>query len=450
MNASITPRSFPRHPIRGTSLGTLHGPFQDIGTQFQKSLKNSLKTSPPREGGQQVLAHGSSVVRSRVCQEIQVIRNLKFSLGLLVLAIGWAQPMAASAQIRIGQTAGFTGPASSSVEEVKMGATLYIDHVNRDGGIAGKRIELVSLDDETQAAKSADNARRLAADPKVLALFLNRGTPQTRAIMPVLTEYQIPLIAPSTGAMSLHQPVNPWIFNVRTTYQREAENIVRHLGLTGLEKVGVLYVDDVFGLDAVEGARRVFTDAGKPPAFMLPISRDNPDYNAVVPIITEAKPMGILIVGSAQSVATGMRLIRQAGSKARLATLSNNATIGFVRELGTDAAGVIVSQVFPSERSVAAPLVAELLRLSQKKKMESVSPAMVEGFAAAKVLVMGLKRAAADSKNKDITRTGLKQALESLNKVDLGGMDLGYSPTDHSGLDFVDLSIISADGHFRR
>ena len=76
-----------------------------------------------------------------------------------------------------------------------------------------------------------------------------------------------------------------------------------------------------------------------------------------------------------------------------------------------------------------------------------VTPAMLEGFAGAKVLVEGLRRAAA---RRDLTRAGLQLALESITRFDLGGLELSFSASDHTGLDYADLSIIGADGRFRR
>jgi ABC-type branched-subunit amino acid transport system substrate-binding protein len=140
--------------------------------------------------------------------------------------------------------------------------------------------------------------------------------------------------------------------------------------------------------------------------------------------------------------------LRNAGSQATVATLSNNAAAGFVTGLGVHAKGVIVSQVFPSERRLAVPMIAEAARLATAQKVNSLSPAMIEGFAAAKVLVAGLRRAEKDSKT--ITRASLKRALESLSRLDIGGLEVTFSPTDHTGLDFADLSIISEDGGFRR
>jgi branched-chain amino acid transport system substrate-binding protein len=105
---------------------------------------------------------------------------------------------------------------------------------------------------------------------------------------------------------------------------------------------------------------------------------------------------------------------------------------------------VIVSQVFPNERAFGVPLVKEARDLAAAKKVE-LSPAMLEGFAAAKVLVEGLRRAGANP-----TRKKLLTALEDIKKFDMGGLELSYSSDDHSGLDFVDLSIIGKDGKFRR
>jgi ABC-type branched-subunit amino acid transport system substrate-binding protein len=271
----------------------------------------------------------------------------------------------------------------------------------------------------------------------VVALFLSRGTPQTQAILPHLATGRIVLIAPSTGAMALHNPVNPWVFNVRASYQREAEVVVRHLGLTGLDKIALLYVNDSFGEDAIQGAMRVFKQASVTPAMLQAVEREKPNYAPLIPKLTELKPLGVVIIGSPTSVVAGVQALRAAGLRATVATLSNNAAGGFVSALGPDAGSVIVSQVFPSERRLAVPMIAEASRL-----------AAIEGFAAAKVLVAGLRKA--EKESKVITRQSLKRGLESLERYDIGGLEISYSPSDHSGLDFADLSIIGPDGTFRR
>ena len=137
--------------------------------------------------------------------------------------------------------------------------------------------------------------------------------------------------------------------------------------------------------------------------------------------------------------------LRTAGSAAQIVTLSNNASSGFTKSLGANARGVIVTQVFPNERAVTYPMVKEAQELAKTKGLTEISPAMLEGFAAAKVLVEGLKRAGPKP-----TRDKIQTALEGIKQLDLGGLEVNSSPEDHTGLDFADLSIIGTDGRFQR
>ena len=104
-----------------------------------------------------------------------------------------------------------------------------------------------------------------------------------------------------------------------------------------------------------------------------------------------------------------------------------------------------MTQVYPNERAVTYPMVKEAQELAKAKGLNEITPAMLEGYAAAKVLVEGLKRAGPKP-----TREKIHAALETFRKFDLGGLEVSYSPEDHTGLDFADLSIIGTDGRFRR
>jgi branched-chain amino acid transport system substrate-binding protein len=352
---------------------------------------------------------------------------------------------ATHAQILIGQTAGFSGPVASGVKETTDGARLYLDAVNSRGGINGQKIELISLDDKFDPKLAVENARELIEKREVVALFLNRGTPHSEAIAPLLEQHGVPLIAPSTGAMVLHQPVKKYVFNVRATYQREAEKAVEHLNTLGIRRIAVVHTDDSFGQDGLQGATRGLTKAGLQPVAVVKTDRSKPDFAQAVAPVVKAETQAILWIGSGTHVVDGVKALRAAGSAAQVVTLSNNASSGFVKSLGDNARGVIVTQVFPSERSSAYPLVYEAQTLAKAKNGSEVSPAMLEGFAGAKVLVEALRRA-----GKNPTREKIRVALESLKKFDIGGLEVSYSPDDHTGLDFADLSIIGSDGRFRR
>ena len=355
--------------------------------------------------------------------------------------------VAAQAQWRIGQTAGHTGAVAATVKEATAGALLYFEAVNAKGGIAGKPLELVSLDDRFEPKLAAENAKKLI-DQGVLALFLTRGTPHNEAILPLLAEFKVPLVGPSTGAMLLHQPVNRWVFNVRATYQREAERLVRHLMQFGTQRVGIVQVADSFGEDAAVGALRGM-DRGLSPVVHATYDRSKPDFSSVIPKLVQADVQAVLFIGSGTAVVDAMKGLRAAGSRAQMLTLSNNASAGFVKALGPVARGVVVSQVLPPERSLASPIVKEVTSLAAAKGSVAppITPALLEGFASAKVLVEGLRRAAAAG---NITPVGLQRALEGMQRVDIGGLEVSYSPSDHTGLDYADLSIIDAEGRFKR
>ncbi len=361
-------------------------------------------------------------------------------LGTVLLTLAAA---ASQAQILIGQTAGFSGAVAAGVKETTDGAKLYIDAINAKGGIAGQKIELISLDDKFDPKLAAENARKLIEENNVAALFLNRGTPHSEAIIPLLDKHGIALIAPSTGAMSLHQPVKKHVFNVRATYQREAEKAVGHLVTIGITKIALVHVDDSFGNDVLIGAQRGLASAKLQAVLLEKYDRTKPDFSRIAPALAQSGAQAVVLIASGAAAADAVKAFRAAGSIAQVVTQSNNASGGFIKSLGEHARGVIVSQVFP--QSLSYTLVKEAQDMARAKGVAEVTPAMLEGFAAAKVLVEALRRAGPKP-----SRERIQAALEGLSKFDIGGLEVNFSPQDHTGLDFADLSIITADGRFRR
>jgi ABC-type branched-subunit amino acid transport system substrate-binding protein len=349
----------------------------------------------------------------------------------------------AKAELLIGQTAGITGAASGSVKEVTAGASMYFDAVNAEGGVHGEKIKLLSMDDQFDPKLAATNAAALI-NKGALALFLSRGTPHTQAMLPLLAEHKIVLVAPSTGAMVLHKPLQPWVFNVRASYQREAERAIEHLSLIGINRIAIVQTNDTFGEDAVQGALAGLAKTNKQPVAHVKFDRSKPELTPIIAKVLATQPQAVIFLGSVAATVEGMKAVRAAGSTAQLVTLSNNASAAFIKDLGDIGHGVIVSQVFPYERSLTKPLIKEAAEAAHKAGTE-LTPSMVEGYASAKVLVEGLKRA-----GKQPTREGLRKALESMGRFDLGGVEVGYSATDHSGMDYVDLAIVDQSGKFRR
>lgn len=366
--------------------------------------------------------------------------QMKTTLMLVLsLLLSWSQ---AQAQWLIGQTVGITGATAATVKESMLGASLVIDAVNAKGGIAGEKIKIISLDDKFDTKLTLSNAKALIEEHKVLALFMTRGTPHNQGLLPLLAEHRVPLIGPSTGAMVFRQPVQPFVFNVRATYQREAEKAIVHLASTGISRIALVHVDDTFGSDALVGAEKGMTASKLNAVLVAKFDRSKPDFSAIGPKVVAAQAQAVMVIGSGTAVVKGIQDIKAAGSRAQFVTLSNNASGGFVKLLGEHGRGVIVTQVFPQSFNYA--LVKDATQLAKKRGLAAPTPAMLEGFASARVLVEALRRSGPKP-----TREKLLASLENF-KYDIGGLEVSYSATNHTGLDFADLSIVSATGKFIR
>jgi ABC-type branched-subunit amino acid transport system substrate-binding protein len=203
-----------------------------------------------------------------------------------------------------------------------------------------------------------------------------------------------------------------------------------------------VHVDDSFGTDALEGSQKGMTHNKLTPVVVAKFDRSKPDFSAIAAQVVKADAQAVMMLGSGTAVVDGIKAIKAAGSAAQFITLSNNASEGFIKQLGEQGRGVIVTQVFPQSYSYS--LVKDANQLAKAQGLTVVSPAMLEGFAAAKVLVEALRRSGANP-----TRDKLMASLNNLN-YDIGGLEVRYSHASHTGLDFADLSIITEEGKFRR
>ena len=344
---------------------------------------------------------------------------------------------------RIGNSGPSSGANSATMLELLAGARLYFDAVNAEGGIKGRKVQLIQMDDNFEVPRTVRNVEKLIGEERVDALLLVRGTPHNEAILPLIDKAGVPLIAPSTGAMVLHKPVKPLVFNVRTAYRAEAHKLAAVLASVGRKRIALIHVADSFGEDVAQGFLAGLAERKLAPVAVTTFDRKSVDVDRAAAEVKRAEPDTIVMVGAGQAVVAGIQALRALDVKVPVATLSNNASSGFVKALGANAPGVMVTQVFPDERRADIPLTSEASRLARKANTP-LTPAMMEGFAAAKVTVEALRRCAGACSRADLVRS-----LDTLD-IDLGGMKLAFSPTHHTGLDFTDLSIVDRTGAFRR
>jgi ABC-type branched-subunit amino acid transport system substrate-binding protein len=373
------------------------------------------------------------------------------SLRLAVAAI-LAAPLAAAAQsvtpgvtptaIVLGQSAAFTGPAAQLGIQMSNGVKLYFDHVNAQGGIHGRRIELRTRDDKYEAKLAAENTRKLIEEDRVFALIAYVGTPTSAAAMPIFTEAKVPFFGPFTGAQLLHEPLNRYIFNVRASYYDETERIVEQLVSTGNRNIAVFYQNDNYGLAGLAGTERAMAKRSMKISTKATVERNTVEVGQAVKTIGQAKPDAVVMISAYTSIAAFVREMKKAGYGGQFHNVSFVGSKALADALGDEGYGVAISQVVPFPWSPATPIVKEYQALMKAAGSKDYNFSSLEGFIVAKAFGEGLKRA-----GRDLTRERLIAALES-GRVDLGDFVVGFSPTNHSGSQFVDLTIIGRGGKF--
>ncbi len=346
-----------------------------------------------------------------------------------------------STSILIGQSAAFTGMPSEEVKQATAGAKMHFDLINEQGGIFGRKIVLESMDDGFEPKRTLENTYKLINEKGAFALFLYRGTPTTEAIVPLLNESKIPLIAPVTGATSLHQPRHRYLFNVRPKYRDEVSKIVEQLSGMGLKKLAVLASNDSFGKDALGGLNAAATAQQLSNVTIATYERNTVDVADAVQKILTAEPAAILMFCTAKPCDAFIRQYRKAGGFQPLFTLSNVSSPSFISGLAELSRGLGITQVFPNPKNTTIPISKEFQAALKKNPDLISSYPTFEGYIAAKVLVEGLRKAGARP-----TRERLVSALEGFDQFDIGGLALHYSPISRSGLDFVELSVIGKNG----
>ena len=344
--------------------------------------------------------------------------------------------------ILIGQSAALSGPAEQLGNEMKAGADAYFTVVNQAGGVNGRKIKLISVDDGYEPDKAAANTKKLITEDKVLALFGYVGTPTSNAALPIFTAAKVPFVGAFTGAQSLREPFNRYIFNVRASYFDETEQIVAHLVQQGITKIAVFYQDDAYGKAGLAGVEQAMKKRKLEIAGTGTVERNTTNVAAAVGKLAKSEASAVIMISAYKSCAAFIRAMKLAGGFQQFWNVSFVGSKALSSELGDEGIGVQISQVVPFPWSDINPIVRDYQKhIGGASKYSFTS---LEGYIAAKVLVEGLKRA-----GKNPTRESLVDALAGMGKTDLGGFTVSYSPTNHNGSTFVDLTIISRAGTFK-
>ena len=347
--------------------------------------------------------------------------------------------------ILLGQSCALTGPAAELGTEMRLGAQVYFNQVNQAGGVHGRQIKLTTLDDGYEPDRAAANTTKLINEDKVFALFGYVGTPTANASLPIFTEAKVPFFGAFTGAESLRNPFNRYIFNVRASYFDETEKIVEHLTVLGVRNIAVFYQNDAYGQAGLTGVTRALTKRNMKIAGTATVERNTVAVDAAVKTLVPQSPDAIVMISAYKSIAAFVRASKKAGYTGQYHNVSFVGSRALAEELGTEGYGVAVSQVVPFPFSGSTPVVRDYLLALKAAGSAQPSFTSLEGYIAARVFVEGLKRA-----GKDLTRDKFIGALESMSNTELGGFNVNFSPQSHNGSSFVDLTMIGRNKAFVR
>lgn len=348
-------------------------------------------------------------------------------------------------RVVFGQSAAFTGPAAGLGNELKIGIQAAFQEANRSGGVHGRKIELISLDDAYEPELAIANTRKLIEEQQVFALIGAVGTPTSRSASPIAESAGVPYIAPFTGAAFLRDALRWNVINLRASYDQETEEIVARLtGDLGIDRIAILYQDDSFGRAGLHGVRKALDRRKMKMAAMGSYARNTTAVKTALLDLRAGNPQAVVLVGAYKPVATLISWARTIGFNPVFVTISFVGSSALANELGADGSGIFVTQVVPFPTgglSVASAYRRALAATASKSTPGFVS---LEGYLAGRLAVVGLQRS-----GRDLTRDLFLENLRSNETININGFRLRFGEADNQGSDTVFLTMIDGNGRYK-
>lgn len=359
---------------------------------------------------------------------------------LLTGTAGRSQDGVSKTGIVLGQSLALTGPGSSLAQPFHQGAKLYFDNVNAAGGINGRKIELVTLDDLGNPANTAANTKKLL-EQGVLSLFGFYGSPQVTAAYPLIKDGDVLLFAPMAAADEFRGALYGNVYSLRPGYSEEAAAITKHAATLGARKLAILHASDGESMAALDSAQRTMTSLGA--NLVANAAFASGSLAGSVDKALAERPESVLVISDAAGAANAVRDLRTKGFRGPIYGFSNTGESLLAEQLGKAGAGVVVARVVPKSDSSKVALVRELQTDAAAAKLGKPNVYMLEGYIAARVYTEALRRT-----GKDVTRAKLRKAIDAMDDVSVGGFRVHFLD-DRVGSRLVELGLIDSQGRVR-
>lgn len=348
----------------------------------------------------------------------------------------WLSTAHASSSIVVGQSAALTGPQAGFGTAMRDGIKAALQAANRAGGVGGRPVSLVSMDDQGDKAKTEANVAALVANRQIVGVTGCTTRPCSEAAALLAASEGIALVGAFSGTPLLYGEKAATTFTTRASYERELQAIVRHYRLLGAERFGFVHLEDARATNvpllesilAREGGRLTVT-AG--------VDRKGPGQNTAAIKTLDANKPEVLIILANNAPLTGF--LREYAPRTLVLP---KMVISFVdrekllADLGKDAPGVGFSVVVPEYTKEKYTVVRNFLPEARAMNI-AVTPVSLEGYITGLALLEGLRQARNDS------RTGLIEGMARVGALDLGYTSMRFSKSERTGSRFVDLSLAS-------
>lgn len=360
-------------------------------------------------------------------------------VGLLATVCVAPGPLMAQGRpIRVGLSAGLTGPIAETVKAYLAGLNAPIEKVNQEKGVAGRLIELQVLDDKYQAPLAVSNTQTFL-DQRLDILLGYPGTGTVEKSLALLSNSDIMLFGPFTGATHLRSLNSPNAIFVLGDYRSEVDRLINHFATIGNKRFAIAFQNDSFGKPLAEYAQAVLEAKKLPAPFVVPVEPGGPASALQIELISRNSPQVVLMFTVAGPTISTLKSLRTSysGGVGLLSFLSNGA---FISALGKDAAGVVISQVVPGPYDLNHPLIREIFTTFPNIDRTEVSHAYIVGYLTSRLFIETLKVSNG--------KTSPEEIRASWNKVK-ARKPFGFS-FNEKGAQYADIAMLRGDGRFIR
>jgi branched-chain amino acid transport system substrate-binding protein len=351
----------------------------------------------------------------------------------------------AAGEIVLGQSAPLSGPFAALGAHYRNGALLAFDEANRAGGVHGRSLRMLTLDDAYDASRAAANAHALLDEHGAIGFLNHMFTNTVRASWPIARDAGVCYLGPYTGHADLYRARHPLLVLTRASFDEELARILDYVSTVGYQRVGLAYYDNAVGLELkqeVEAGLKQRGGRGLAVSAAMPIGGSP---RAAAQVLNARSPDAMVLGVSGTDAVALIQAQRAAGARPVYFARSLVGSRQLHAALGREAQGIVVSQLVPSPARAGLPIVAEYRRLLQARRTNA-EPDFVEleGFFNAKVMLKTLERLGPEAP----TRRSLADAVSALGRIDLGGHMLDFSGGRRSGSRYVELTMLRSDGTF--